>query len=70
MGFLAIKLMKKTTIILKNNLKISFICKYRRDFGKENWHYYEDDKGNVYHIKDCQVVAVLEGTNHICEQIQ
>lgn len=37
---------------------ITFIGVYRRDLETNNWHYYEDDKGFVYHFRKEHIVCV------------
>ena len=58
---------KKLTIICKN-ISVSFFGKYRRDLEKQNWHYYETSKGDIYHFKEFEMVAVLEGRDFCCEK--
>ena len=60
------EVMKKLTVVLSLDLKVTFIGKYRRDLEKPNWHYYEDKTGNIQHFRKDQMIAVLEGDNIVC----
>jgi len=48
------------TIYTKSGNKISFCGKYRRDLEKHNWHYYETDKGGIYHFRKDAMEVVLD----------
>lgn len=52
--------MKNITIFLTDKGKFSFYGRYLPERQKENWHYYLDDKGTVYHIKKEHMIAVIE----------
>ena len=56
------KNIKNITIILNNStsLAVQFRGFYRRDLEATNWHYYEDDKGDIQHFRKEFMVAVLE----------
>ena len=39
--------------------------KYRRDLETEHWHFYEDERGTIYHFRKEHMVAVFGGTEEI-----
>ena len=53
---------KNITVILNNSpsIAIKFVGFYRRDLEATNWHYYEDERGNIQHFRKEFMVAVLE----------
>jgi len=42
---------------------LSFLGKYRRDLETNNWHYYEDEHGTIYHLRKKHIIAVIEVKN-------
>ena len=51
--------MTEINILLKDR-ELKFIGKYLPERQTDNWHYYEDNKWTIYHIKKSEMVAVLE----------
>jgi hypothetical protein len=53
---------KNITVILNTlaTTKVSFVGFYRRDLEANNWHYYEDEKGDIQHFRKEFMVAVFE----------
>lgn len=51
--------MKDLTIILQTTT-ICFTGKYRRDLERNNWHYYETSRGDIFHFRKSEMVCVLE----------
>lgn len=43
-----------------NQTPFTFWGKYRRDLEKPNWHYYETDRGEIYHFRKEHMVCVEE----------
>ena len=39
-----------------------FVGKYRRDLETDNWHYYEDQYGILFHFRKEHIVAVFGDT--------
>ncbi len=50
-------------ILLKNRFfAIRFKGRYRRDLEANNWHYYEDDKGLIWHFRKENIQGVYGDT--------
>ena len=52
--------MHKIQIALINGSTIEFTGKYRRDLEKPNWHYYEDEDGDLHHFRKEHMVMVSD----------
>jgi hypothetical protein len=51
---------KDIKIYLTNNDSIHFAGKYLRERQQANWHYYEGEKGEIYHFRKEHMVCVIE----------
>ena len=51
---------EKTMTIITMGGHITFTGFHRKDLEKPNWHYYEDNEGNIFHFRKQHMVAVLE----------
>ncbi len=55
--------MEQYEIYIKGREKpFTFVGKYRRDLETDNWHYYEDSYGILFHFRKEYIVAVFGGT--------
>ncbi len=49
------------SIFLKGrNKPFQFVGIYMRELEKPNWHYYKDDKGNLYHFRKDEMQLVID----------
>ena len=56
--------MEKHEIYIKGREKpFTFVGKYRRDLETDNWHYYEDSYGILFHFRKEYIVAVFGDTD-------
>jgi len=55
--------MEQYEIYIKGREKpFIFVGKYRRDLETDNWHYYEDQYGRLFHLRKEHIAAVFGGT--------
>ena len=52
--------MKNLEIYCKDGIVFKFKGKYLHNRQQFNWHYYQDDKGVIYHIRKEHLIAVKE----------
>jgi phage pi2 protein 07 len=52
--------MKKITVTTTTGTAVSFNGKHRPDLEKNNWHYYEDEYGDIWHFRKEHMVFVHE----------
>jgi phage pi2 protein 07 len=51
--------MKRIKIVTTKAV-FEFTGQYRRDLEVNNWHYYEDENGNLYHFRKAHMIMVHE----------
>ena len=49
-------------IVTVGNMVHKFCGRYLRELETKNWHYYETDSGEVFHLRKDSIVAVKGGT--------
>lgn len=60
--------LEKIKILLASGRVVGFTGKHRPDLNKPNWHYYEDEHGNIQHFRKVRMEAVLTGDFPLIEE--
>ena len=54
--------MLQIEIVTVGNMVHKFCGRYLRELETKNWHYYETDSGEIFHLRKESIVAVKGGT--------